>query len=149
MRDISFNLEEINILSQHFLGDTVTMKLIGSKYNCVLVFYLISIAVCIKWLNEFALWSYCSFYTSFTKRTICEHPRVTLNENPLGYSFWFVEISEGILRDQKIIIGLDSFCNQRLIYLDSTSLCINYSVERCKITVILFDSMSPNLKRVE
>ena len=34
------------------------------------------------------------------------------------FSFWSFEISEGILRNQKIIIGLDSFSNHRLIYLD-------------------------------
>ena len=33
------------------------------------------------------------------------------------FSFWSFEISESILRNQKIIIGLDSFSNQRLIYL--------------------------------
>ena len=33
------------------------------------------------------------------------------------FSFWSFEISGGILRNQKIIIGLDSFSNQRLIYL--------------------------------
>ena len=33
------------------------------------------------------------------------------------FSFWYFEISEGILRNEKIIIGLDSFSNQRLIYL--------------------------------
>ena len=33
------------------------------------------------------------------------------------FSFWCSEISEGVLRNQKIIIGLDSFSNQRLIYL--------------------------------
>ena len=32
------------------------------------------------------------------------------------FSLWSVEISEGILRNQKIIIGLDSFSNHRLIY---------------------------------
>ena len=30
------------------------------------------------------------------------------------FSFWSFEISEGILRNQKIIIGLDSFSNQRV-----------------------------------
>ena len=54
-----------------------------------------------------------------------------------------LEISEGILRNQKIIIGLDSFSNQRLIHL--APLCIDYPVESCKITVILFGSMLPNL----
>ena len=39
----------------------------------------------------------------------------------------------GMLRNQKIIIGLDSFSNQRLIHLDNTSLCIDYTVESCKI----------------
>ena len=29
------------------------------------------------------------------------------------FSFWSFEISEGILRNQKLIIGLDSFSNQR------------------------------------
>ena len=33
------------------------------------------------------------------------------------FSFWSFEISKGILRNQKIIICLDSFSNQRLIYL--------------------------------
>ena len=33
------------------------------------------------------------------------------------FSFWSFEISEGILRNQKIIIGLHSFSNQCLIYL--------------------------------
>ena len=33
------------------------------------------------------------------------------------FSFWSFEISGGILRNQKIIIGLDSFSNQHLIYL--------------------------------
>ena len=33
------------------------------------------------------------------------------------FSFWSFEISEGSLRNQKIIFGLDSFSNQRLIYL--------------------------------
>ena len=32
-----------------------------------------------------------------------------------SFPFWPFEISEGILRNQKIIIGLDSFSNQRLI----------------------------------
>ena len=35
----------------------------------------------------------------------------------IKFSFWSFEISEGILGDQKIIIGLDLFSNQRLIYL--------------------------------
>ena len=35
---------------------------------------------------------------------------------PIIFSFWSFEISEGILRNQKIIIGLDSFSNQSLIY---------------------------------
>ena len=34
------------------------------------------------------------------------------------FSLWSFEISEGILRNQKFIIGSDSFSNQRLIYLD-------------------------------
>ena len=33
------------------------------------------------------------------------------------FSFWSFEISDGILRNQKFIIGLDSFSNQRFIYL--------------------------------
>ena len=33
------------------------------------------------------------------------------------FSFWSFEIREGILRNQKIIIDLDSFSNQRLVYL--------------------------------
>ena len=33
------------------------------------------------------------------------------------FSFWSFEISEDILRNQKLIIGQDSFSNQCLIYL--------------------------------
>ena len=65
------------------------------------------------------------------------------------FSFWSFEISEGIRRNQKIIIGLDLFSNQGLNifgpHLVFTSLCIDYTVEKCKITVILFGSMLPNL----
>ena len=52
------------------------------------------------------------------------------------------------MRNQKIIIELYSFSNQRLNYLahlDYTSLCIGYPVEGCKITVIPFGSMLQNL----
>ena len=48
------------------------------------------------------------------------------------FFFWSSEINEGILRNQKFIIGLDSFSNQRLyiwLCLDNTSLCIDYHVE--------------------
>ena len=67
------------------------------------------------------------------------------------FSFRSFEISEYILRTQKLIIGQDSFSNQRLIHyiwshLDNTSLCNEYRVESCKISVILFGSMLPNLK---
>ena len=33
------------------------------------------------------------------------------------FSFWSLESSEGILRNQKFIISLNSFPNQRFIYL--------------------------------
>ena len=33
------------------------------------------------------------------------------------FSYWSLEISEGILKNEKIIIGLDSFSNLCLIYL--------------------------------
>ena len=49
------------------------------------------------------------------------------------FSFRSFEISESILRNQKIIIGLDSFSNQNLIYFAPF-----VSNERWKITVILF-----------
>ena len=65
------------------------------------------------------------------------------------FSFWSFEISEDILRNQKFIISKDSFSYQCLIYLvslDNTSLCVDYPVERCKISVILFGCMLPNLK---
>ena len=37
------------------------------------------------------------------------------------FSLWSFEISEGILRNQIIIIGLNSFSNQRLMYLQNYS----------------------------
>ena len=59
-------------------------------------------------------------------------------------------ISEEILRNQKIIIGLDLLFPMFNIFgliLDNTSLCIDYpqAVESCKIMVILFGSMLPDL----
>ena len=65
------------------------------------------------------------------------------------FSFWSFEISEGILRNQKLIISLDSFSNLRLyiwLCIDNTSLCIDLSVERKKNTVFLFGSILPNLE---
>ena len=35
----------------------------------------------------------------------------------IKFSFWSFEISEGILKNQENVMGLDSFSNQRLIYL--------------------------------
>ena len=34
------------------------------------------------------------------------------------FRFWFFEISEHILRNQNLIIGLDSYSRERFIYLD-------------------------------
>ena len=68
------------------------------------------------------------------------------------YIFRFAfEISEGILRNQKITIGLDSFSYLYFnIYiwphLDFNSIYIDNPVEICKITVIPFGSMLPNLQ---
>ena len=53
--------------------------------------------------------------------------------------------SLGILKNQKIITGLDSFSNQWLCF-DNTRLCIDCRVESCKITVFLFGSILLNLK---
>ena len=50
----------------------------------------------------------------------CGVPKMSPRTSPIVqiiFSFWSFEISEGILRNQKIIIGLDSFSNQRLIHL--------------------------------
>ena len=47
------------------------------------------------------------------------------------FSFWAFEFSEDVLRNKKIIIGLNSFSNQRLIYLapfNYTSLCIDLPI---------------------
>ena len=67
------------------------------------------------------------------------------------FFFWSFDISEGILRNLKIMIGLDTSSNQDFKkyigpHLVNTSLCIDYAVERCKITVIIFGSVLPNLK---
>ena len=64
------------------------------------------------------------------------------------FFFWSFEIREGILRNQKIIIGLCSFPNHRLIYyymalFGFTCLCIDYPVERC--SNFFFCSMMTNL----
>ena len=53
------------------------------------------------------------------------------------------------MRNQKIVIGLDTSSNQDLIYgvfwssLNNTSLSLDNPVENC---IILFGSMLPNLK---
>ena len=72
----------------------------------------------------------------------CGCPKMSPRKSPIVqiiFSFWSLEISEGILRNQKIIIDLDSFSNHRLKYLahlDYTSLCIDYPVESYKITAL-------------
>ena len=69
------------------------------------------------------------------------------------FSFWSFKITEDILRVHKFIIGLDSFSNQCLTHLaqsDDTSLCIDYTLESCKFTVILLGANSKgSLKRLE
>ena len=63
------------------------------------------------------------------------------------FCFWPFEISEGILMNQKFIIGLDSFSNQRfknLVNLDDTGLSIDFPVESCIIIVFVFGSILPN-----
>ena len=52
------------------------------------------------------------------------------------FFFWSFEISEGILRNQNFVIGLNSISNQRFIYLSLFG-CIDYPVENCRITVFL------------
>ena len=91
---------------------------------------------------------HCSFiFICYNCRWCCAvwHPKMSPRTSSMGqiiFSFWSFEISEGILRSQKIIIGLDSFSNQRLIYLtlplDYNILYIDYPVESCKITVFSF-----------
>ena len=66
------------------------------------------------------------------------------------FSFRSFEISEGILRNQKFIIGLDFILLTNVLCiwfcLDNISLCIDYSFESCKITVFIFGSILPNRK---
>ena len=57
------------------------------------------------------------------------------------FSFWSFEIREGIRRNQKIIVGLDPFPYQRLVYLDLFGLyksLYRLPFKNCKITVFLF-----------
>ena len=82
----------------------------------------------------------------------CGGPKMsprTSSKVQIIFSFWSFEISEGILRNQKIIIGFDSFSYQCLyiwLCLDNTSLCIDYPVESNKITVFFFGFILPNLE---
>ena len=57
----------------------------------------------------------------------------------------------GVLRNQKIHYRFRFIFYKPTFYifwlcLDNTSLCMDYPVERCKITVFLFGSILPNLK---
>ena len=65
------------------------------------------------------------------------------------YYFLSFDFSKGILRNQKISLGLDSFSHHCLNifgpYLVFASLCSNNAVEKCKITVILLGCILPNL----
>ena len=50
----------------------------------------------------------------------CGGPRKSVRTSSVVrilFFFWSFEISEGILRNKKIMTSLDSFSNQRLIYL--------------------------------
>ena len=64
-------------------------------------------------------------------------------------SFWSFEIASVFCEIRKLLSVWIHFLTNGLRYLVpfgfATSLCINYPVERCKITVILFGSMLPNL----
>ena len=57
-------------------------------------------------LLEFNIWQFISKKSPRTSSIV-----------QITFSFWPFEISENILRNQKSIIGLDSFSNQGLIYL--------------------------------
>ena len=77
-----------------------------------------------RWILKFLFFS-ALFSGKMTKRVG--------KSRPFQMSF---EISGGILRNQKITIGLDSFSNQRLLYciwfyLDYTNLCIKSSLAPC------------------
>ena len=66
----------------------------------------------------------------------------------IAFSFWSFEISGGILKNQKILNGVDSFSKQHLTFwphLDYTSRRNDYPIESCIIIVILFGSKLPNL----
>ena len=52
------------------------------------------------------------FYLLLLQLVLC---RLAALKSLYIFSFWSFEISEGILRNQKSIIGLDSFTYQRLI----------------------------------
>ena len=81
----------------------------------------------------------------------CDGPKKSPRTSSIAqiiFSFWSFEISGGIPRNQKIIKGLDSFSKQHLLFwphLDFTSLCNDYPIKSCKIALILFGSMLPNL----
>ena len=67
------------------------------------------------------------------------------------FSFWSFEIREDILKNQKIIIGLDSYHNQRLIFGPVLIIYVLVFVSTSllkvgKFTVTLYGSMLPNLK---
>ena len=50
----------------------------------------------------------------------CGGPKKSLRTSSTGqivFLFWSFEISAGILRNKKFLIGLDSFSDQRFIYL--------------------------------
>ena len=55
--------------------------------------------------------------TSTTGVEVDPHSPLTSSIVQIIFFFWSFEITEGILRNQKIITGLDSFSNQRLICL--------------------------------
>ena len=50
----------------------------------------------------------------------CGGPKKSLRASSMVqiiFSYWSFEISDGILSCQKLVIGLDSFSNQRFVYL--------------------------------
>ena len=56
-----------------------------------------------------------AFYVLTTSYSIILHGTSSLVQ--IIFSFWSFEITEGILRNQKFIIGLDSFSKQSFIHL--------------------------------
>ena len=95
------------------------MCVVGKCFVVFYVFYRKKISILHGQIRNILDLSFILFAITAAGVVPCGGPKKSSRTSPIVqiiFSFWSFQISEGILRKQKIIMGLESFSYQRLIY---------------------------------